>query len=65
MIKDDFIEAATLVTAEKRDHMTAKYEGLRHNYNDLVDSFDQSNELRDIYKKLLVDQREEINKMKI
>ena len=50
MIKDDFIEAATLVTAEKRDHMTAKYEGLRHNYNDLVDSFDQSNELRDIYK---------------
>ena len=63
-MQQDFLQAAELIADKKKEEMTFKYEGLRKNYNELLSSFDQSEELRKIYKQLVVDQRSEINKIK-
>lgn len=63
-MQSDFLQAAEIIAEKKKQEVTQKYEGLRKNYNELLTSFDQSEELRKIYKQLVVDQRNEINKIK-
>ena len=53
-----------MIADQKKKEISQKYEGLRKNYNELLTSFDQSEELRKIYKQLVIDQRDEINRMK-
>ena len=58
------MEAAEIIAEKKKQEIAAKYEGLRYNYNELLTSFDQSEELRKVYKQLVVDQRSEIGKIR-
>ena len=53
-----------MIADQKKKAINQKYEGLRKNYNELLTSFDQSEELRKVYKQLVIDQRDEINRMK-
>ena len=48
---------------EDLDRMQYKYQGLKGHYKQLLSSFDQSEDLRKVYKKLVLDQRAEIQKM--
>ena len=43
--------------------ISAKYESLKGHYAQLLSSFDQSEELRKVYKQLIVDQKLEINRL--
>ncbi len=45
---------------EEIEQVGQKYDNLRTNYSQLLNSFDQSEELRKVYKQLVVDQRMEI-----
>ena len=63
-MQQDFMQAADMLADQKKQELLQKYEGLRKNYNKLITSFDQSEELRKIYKQLVVDQRNEINNIK-
>ena len=63
-MQQDFMQAAEIIADKKKQEMTVKYEGLRGNYNELLTSFDQSEELRKVYKQLVVDQRSEIGKIR-
>ena len=64
MMQQEFIHAAEMIADQKKKAINQKYEGLRKNYNELLTSFDQSEELRKVYKQLVIDQRDEINRMK-
>ena len=44
------MEAAEIIAEKKKQEIAVKYEGLRQNYNELLTSFDQSEELRKVYK---------------
>ena len=44
--------------------MVNEYENLRNDYNSLLTQFDQSQELRKIYQKLIKDQNTELEDMK-
>ena len=44
-----------MIADQKKKEISQKYEGLRKNYNELLTSFDQSEELRKIYKQLVID----------
>ena len=58
------MQAAEIIAEKKKQEIAHKYEGLRANYNELLTSFDQSEELRKVYKQLVVDQRGEIGKIR-
>ena len=56
--------AADRLAEQKRMDLEHKYGGLKKSYEQLLKSFDQSEELRKIYKQIVVDQRNEIKNMK-
>ena len=64
VMQQDFLQAAEIIAEKKKQEIAVKYEGLRQNYNELLTSFDQSEELRKVYKQLVVDQRSEIGKIR-
>ena len=58
------MQAADVLAEHKKLEVTQKYESLKKNYEDLLLSFDKSEELRKIYKHIVFDQRNEITSIK-
>ena len=54
----------TELAKKQLNEVNKKYDELRGNYSQLMGSFDQSEELRKVYKKLVVDQRNEITALR-
>ena len=54
----------TELAKKQLNEVNKKYDELRGNYSQLIGSFDQSEELRKVYKKLVVDQRNEITNLR-
>ena len=59
-MRENFMRAANNVAESKRMEVEKKYAGLKEQYEKLLKSYDQSEELRKVYKQIIVDQRNEI-----
>ena len=56
-------EVQSLQQAKKNDELESQLNELQDNYKQLLNSFDQSEELRRIYYQLVKDQRVEIQRL--
>ena len=63
-MEDQFMQAADVLAEQKKHEVTQKYENLKKSYEDLLLSYDKSEELRKIYKHIVLDQRNEITSIK-